>query len=423
MDKRTFLKTLSAVGVGTSPLFACVTRMVASVEGVPDEAVATDDAFWAEVRGRYRLKPDVINLENGYFCMMPEEILEAYVGHVRTVNLHASWYMRRQLADDRRTVVQKLADLAGCPPAELAITRNTTESLDLVIGGIHWEPGDEAVMAEQDYGAMLDMFALQADRHGIVNRRVMIPNHPKNDEEIVDVYASAITDKTRLLMVCQMVNITGQVLPVKKICDMAHASGVEVMVDGAHGFAHIDSNIPALGADYYGASLHKWLSAPMGCGLLWIAKDKIPGLWPLMAESPREPGDIARLNHMGTTPPHVHLGILDAIEFHTRLGPRRKEARLRYLQRYWTSRARELRGVVVNTPADPARHCAIGNVAVDGVEPQELAQRLLDDHAIWTVAIDRPGVRGCRITPNLFTTVAELDTFVGALETIARSSA
>lgn len=421
MDKRTFLKSLSLLGVGASPLLACVDRMVRAVENVPDTEVAQDERFWAEIRSKYRLKPDYINLEGGYYCMMPEEILERYLEHVREINYQASYYMRTVKNDDKRRMVEMLAELGHCSPDELAITRNATESLDLVIGGMHWKAGDEAVMAAQDYGAMLDMFELQARRHQIVNRVVSLPNHPKDDAEIVDLYARAITDRTRLLMVCQMVNITGQILPVKKIADMAHEKGVDVMVDGAHAFAHIDSDIPSLGADYYGASLHKWLSAPLGCGLLWVAKEKIPELWPLFAESPKEEGDIARLNHTGTTPVHVDIAIADAIEFHKRLGPGRKEARLRYLQRYWTQRVRGLPRVSVNTPEQPQRACGIANVGIEGIEPKTLARRLLDEHGIWTVGIDRPGVRGARITPNVYTSTAELDALVGALKALSRA--
>ena len=172
------------------------------------------------------------------------------------------------------------------------MTRNTTESLDTVIQGIDWKSGDEAIMAEQDYGAMLDMFKLQAQRHGMINRIISVPNHPQSDEEIVDLYASAITPKTKLIMVCHMINITGQILPVRKICDMAHEKGVEVMVDGAHAFGHFDFSITDLHCDYYGTSLHKWLSAPLGCGMLYVRQGKASGLWQLFGEMGKDPDDI-----------------------------------------------------------------------------------------------------------------------------------
>jgi selenocysteine lyase/cysteine desulfurase len=291
-----------------------------------------------------------------------------------------------------------------------------------VIAGLPWQPGDEAVMAEQDYGAMLDMFEQQARRHGVVNRRVSLPNHPRSDAELVELYASAITPKTRLLMVCHMINVTGQILPVRKIADMAHARGVEVMVDGSHGFAHVDTDIPSLGGDYYGASLHKWLSAPLGSGILWVRRDKIAGLWPLMAEGPREAGDITRLGHLGTTPVHVHLAIRDAIAYLQALGLSRKRARLAYLQHRWTDALRGEPGIVINTPAEPERACAIANVGLEGVAPAELARVLMDEHRIFTVAIDQVDVRGVRVTPNLCTSSAEIDRLVTALRSQARAS-
>ncbi len=414
MQRRAFLQ-LAAATFGLPPQIACVERAVARVAHVPDDELARDEAFWAEIRAGYDLAPDRINLENGYYCLMPRALLEATVEYARRINLEAAHYMRTAQFDDRAAAVAELAQLANCPSEELIITRNATESLDLVIGGLPWRAGDEAVMAEQDYGAMLDMFELQAQRHGVVNRRVSLPNHPRSDAEIVELYASAITDKTRLLMVCHMVNVTGQILPVRKIADMAHARGVEVMIDGAHAFAHIESDIPSLGGDYYGASLHKWLSAPLGCGILWVRRDKIPGLWPLLAEGPRPADDIARLNHLGTHPVYVHLAIRDAVAYLRALGPTRKQARLRYLQAYWTSKVRDVPRIVVNTPAERERACAIANVGIDGTKPAELAEWLLREHRVYTVAIDQLGVHGCRITPNIYTTTAELDVLVAAL--------
>ena len=309
--------------------------------------------------------------------------------------------------------------MADCSPEELVITRNTTESLDLIISGYPWEAGDEAIMAEQDYGAMLNMFDQVSKRHGVICKRVSVPNHPASDEEIVSLYESAITTRTKLLMICHLINITGQVLPVRKICDMAHRHGVEVMVDGAHSFAHIPVSMKEMDCDYFGSSLHKWLSAPLGAGILYVRKSKIPKIWPLMAESPLADDNIYRLNHTGTTPVHVDLAIVNAIAFYEFIGPKRKEERLRYLQRYWTDQVRQLPGIVLNTPDDPARSCAIANVGIEGMKPKVLAETLLKEYGIWTVAINRPGVVGCRITPNVFTTTEELDVLVGALKELA----
>ncbi|MHB8838280.1 MAG: aminotransferase class V-fold PLP-dependent enzyme, partial [Gemmatimonadaceae bacterium] len=339
-------------------------------------------------------------------------------GHVRHVNFLGSRYMRTVRVDDKQRVRARLAALAGCSSAELIITRNTTESLDTVIAGFDWKPGDEAVMANQDYGAMIDQFKLQARRHGMVNRFIDIPLNPASDDDVVQVYAQAITPTTRLLMICHMVNITGHVLPVRAICDMAHARGVQVMVDGAHAFAHLDFKIPDLHCDYYGASLHKWLSVPLGAGILYVKKERIAGLWPLYGDGTPD-DDILKLNHTGTHPCHTDLGIENAIVFHEAIGAARKEARLRYLQRYWSDQVRGQPKFILNTPADLARSCGIANVGIEGVKPGDLMNVLFERHKIWTVAIDGVGVHGVRVTPQVYTTTAELDALVRALRAIA----
>jgi selenocysteine lyase/cysteine desulfurase len=324
--------------------------------------------------------------------------------------------MRTVQFDNKKKMVEKLGTLLGCDGDELVITRNTTESLDTIIAGFPWKAGDEAIMAEQDYGAMLDMFKQVAKRHGVVNKIVSIPNHPKSDEEIVELYANAITPNTKLIMVCHMVNITGHILPIKKICEMAHSKGVDVLVDGAHAVAHIQYNIKDLGCDYYGASLHKWLSVPLGAGILFVKKEKIKKIWPLIADSPKAEDDISRLNHTGTHPVATDLTISDSIDHYNMIGAARKEARLRYLQLYWTSKVRNLPNVVLNTPAEESRSCGIANVGIKGMKPAMLAETLLKKYKIFTVAIDYANVQGCRITPNLYTTTKELDVLVQALK-------
>jgi selenocysteine lyase/cysteine desulfurase len=334
---------------------------------------------------------------------------------VREINFQGSYYMRTVQFDNKKSMAAKLAEVAGCSSDELIITRNTTESLDMIIGGQDWKPGDEAVMAEQDYGAMLEMFNQVSKRFGVIKKVVSVPNHPQSDDEIVNLYASAISEKTKLLMVCHMINITGQILPVRKICDMAHARGVQVMVDGAHSFAHIKFKIPDLDCDYFGSSLHKWLSVPLGSGILYVKKNKIGNVWPLLAEGERKSDDISRLNHIGTHPAHTDLTIADAIDFYNIIGVERKEARLRFLQNYWTSKVRDLPNVILNTPADPARSCGIANVGLKSMKPADLGDILFSKYTIYTAPIDGAGVHGCRITPNVYTTTADLDVLVKAL--------
>ena len=415
MNKRDFVRTLG----GASLAMVFGDDLWARHAARPPATLARDEDFWAELRRQFALTPDYINLENGYYMMQSRPVLEAFLGHVREVNLAASRYMRTRQSDDKLAARKLLAAMAGCSHEELIITRNTTESLDTVIAGFDWKPGDEAVMAAQDYGAMLDQFKLQARRYGMVNRVVSLPMNPRSDDEIVELYAGAITPKTRLLMVCHMVNITGQILPVRKICDMAHARGVPVMVDGAHAFAQLDFRIPDLDCDYYGASLHKWLGVPLGAGILYVRKDRIPSLWPIYGDAAMADDDIRKLNHTGTHPVHTDLTIQDAIAFHQSIGIRRKEARLRHLQTYWTGQVRGVPGIHLNTPEDPARSCAIANVGLAGMKPGDLSKALLEQYRIWTVAIDGAGVHGARITPGVFTTTAELDALVAALKELA----
>jgi selenocysteine lyase/cysteine desulfurase len=421
MNKRDFVR--ASAGAGLSLLLG--DKLWARYAELPALHLAEREDFWDTIRAKYRLKPDYINLENGYYSMQAQPVLEAFIARVRDANYQASYYMRTRRVPDKAAARDRLAAMAGCAPEELIITRNTTESLDTVINGYDWKPGDEAVMAEQDYGHMLAQFKLVARRYGMVNRMVSVPVDPKGDDEIVRVYAGAITPRTRLLMVSHMINITGQILPVRQIADMAHARGVDVLIDGAHTFAHIDFNVPDLGGDYFGASLHKWLGCPLGTGILYVRKDKIRSLWPVYGDSqPIDDGDIMKLNHTGTHPVHTDLAIADAIDFHNMIGTQRKEARLRYLQRYWTDKVRGMKNVVLNTPTDPLRSCGIANVGVAGIKPPDLAKRLLDTYRIFTVAVDNDaaGVHGVRVTPHVFIMPKELDTFVTAITEIARTA-
>jgi len=421
MDKRTFIKNISLLGITGLPGVSNFDKWISKFEQFSPDQLADDETFWAGVRGGYKLKPDYINLENGYYCFLPQETLEKFITHVREVNYQGSYYMRTVQWDNKKAIAAKLAVLAGCSADELIITRNATESLDMIIGGMHWQAGDEAVMAEQDYGSMLEMFKMVAAKFGVINKIVSVPNHPSSDEEIVKVYADAITPKTKLMMVGHMINITGQILPVQKICDMAHAKGVQVMVDGAHAFAHFKFSIPDLHCDYYGTSLHKWLSVPLGAGFLYVKKENIKNIWPLLAEGDKKEDDISRLNHIGTHPVHTDLAIADAIDFYLKIGAERKEARLRFLQNYWTSKVRNLPNIIVNTPADAARSCGIANVGVNGMKPADLADTLFKKYKIYTVAIDYINVHGCRISPNIYTTPKELDQFVFALKELSKN--
>lgn len=379
----------------------------------------SEESFWKSIRKDYLLKKDYVNLENGYYCFIPQPTLNKYLEHVKRINFEGSYYMRNQLDLDKRKTAERLSNLVNCDKDELAITRNTTESLDLIITGFPWKKNDEAIFAMQDYGSMQEMFKLTAKRRGIVNKIISVPNHPKNDEEIVSLYEKQITKKTKLIMVSHMINITGQILPVKKICEMAHSYNIDVLVDGAHCVGHIDVDIKDLNCDYYGSSLHKWLSAPLGTGLLFVKKEKISKIEPILAGHVHQRDNIMRLNHIGTHPVHSDLAINDAIDYLESIGIERKQNRLRYIQRYWSDKLRFKNNIIINTPTEIQRSCGIANIGVKNKTPDELSKILFNEYSIFTVAIDYANVKGCRITPNIYTNEEELDYFVESIIKIA----
>jgi selenocysteine lyase/cysteine desulfurase len=419
MDKRNFIKTLGALSF--SPLVS--TNKLIDFKNLSQTLphIKNDDELWKTVRSHYTLKDEYINLESGYYNIIPNPILDNFINHVKHVNIQGSYYMRNDLNKNKDRVTKQLADFVRSTPDQIAITRNATESLDLIISGFPWKKGDEAIYAKQDYGTMKEMFEQIANRYGVKNKIVSVPNHPKNDEEIVSLYESQITNKTKLIMICHMINVTGQILPVKKICKMAHAYGVEVLVDGAHCVGHFDFSIDDFNCDYYGSSLHKWLATPLGAGLLYVNKNKTHRIWPLLANGNTDKSDIKRLNHIGTHPVHTDLAISNSIDYIKWIGIEKKEKRMRFLQRYWSDQLRSFKNVIVNTPEDVKRSCGIGNIGVTNMSPSKMADVLFEKYNIFTVAIDYANVKGCRISPNIFTTTEELDRFIFAVKEIASS--
>ena len=417
MDKRRFIKSLGALSF--SPLIFAneLTDFKPISKTLP--VINNEDELWKTVRSHYTLKEEYINLESGYYSIIPNPVLDHFIKHVKDVNIEGSYYMRNNLIKNKDRVIGELANIVGSSPDQIAITRNATESLDLIISGFPWKKGDEAIYAKQDYGTMKEMFEQISNRYGVVNKVISVPNHPKNDEEIVSLYESQITSKTKLIMVCHMINITGQILPIKKICEMAHNYGVEVMVDGAHCVGHFDFSIDDFNCDYYGSSLHKWLATPLGAGLLYVNKNKTHRIWPLLANGNNNKSDIKRLNHIGTHPVHTDLAISNSIDYLKWIGMERKEKRMRFLQRYWSDKLRNVKNVIVNTPLDINRSCGIGNVGLTNISPSKMEDLLFQKYKIFTVAIDYANVKGCRISPNIFTTTKELDIFVEAVKELS----
>jgi len=388
---------------------------------VPPKILARDESYWDEIRKMFRVAPEFVNLENGYYSLTAEPVTDAGVDYLKTVNANHSFYLRREYKEDRVRLLNEVAELAGCSPEELILCRNTTEALDTVIMGLDLKPGDEVIMTDQDYYSVLQCWTMRARRYGSVNKVISIPFHPKSDEEIVAAYERAITPKTKVLMVTHLINTSGQILPVRKIADMAHRHGIEVISDSAHAFAHIDFKIPDLDCDYLGASLHKWLGAPLGTGILYMKKEKIKKVWPLFGDDKYPDDDMRKFGHIGTIPCHNELAITDAIAFHEKIGAKQKEERLRYLATYWRDRVKDIPGVIINTPDQPHRYCAIANVGIKGVDSTQLAEILFEKYNIFTVTKNNQEMNGVRVTPHLYNSLAELDQLVAALKKIANS--
>ncbi len=425
-NRRNFMTKASGALAGTSVLSAwdasalsLVQRVSRQKAPVPADALASDEDYWQEVRRAFRVNPDFINLENGYYSLMAEPVTTAQIDDLAMINANHSFYMRRQHKEDRARIREQVAKLAGCSPEELMLCRNTTEALDTVIMGLTMKPGDEAIMTEQDYGSMLQCFAMRARRFGSVNKIIKLPFHPQSDEEIVAAYEAAITPRTKVILVTHLINTTGQILPVRKIADMAHARGVEIISDSAHAFAHVEFQIPDLDCDYFGASLHKWLGAPLGTGILYIKKEKINKVWPLFGDNTYADDDIRKFGHIGTIPCHNDRAVADAIDFHHAIGGPKKEARLRYLTAYWMDKVKDNPNIVINTPVQSARYCAIANVGVKGIDSDALADVLFEKYNIFTVTKNVGEVSGVRVTPHLYNSPDDLDRLVAALQELA----
>ena len=426
-SRRTFLKRVGTVG-STAALttifipqgFSAFVDKKPSLDVSKDlDGTASDEDFWYHVQKAFLQSPHFINLEAGYFSPQPQEVMEAQLKNIEMINEQPSYYMRRRQHEERLQIKRMIAEQAGVSADEIVITRNTTESLNTVILGYPWEEGDEAIVNGQDYPNMLQAFWQAEKRYGIKTKDIVLPLHPDSDEEIVRLYEEAITSRTKVILCTHMINITGQIQPVSKICDMAHSHGVEVIVDGAHTFAHLDFKIPELHCDYYGASLHKWLCCPLGLGLLYIKEDRISKLWPLFGDITAPEGSITKFERVGTRPVSANITIASALKFHNAIGSKRKEERLRYLKDYWCNQVKDISGVRLNVPLEAGRSCAIANVAVEGVTPDELARTFYDNYRIFTVAINNPQTPGVRVTPHLYTRIEELDLLADAIKEAA----
>lgn len=405
---------------------AAARRGEARAGGSLADDLSDDEEFWREIQQAFSVPRGIINLDNGCTCPSPRIVTEAMVRYAwreQEAPCHVAgelWPMIERVRGD-------LAGMLGCDSQEVAIVRNATEALDTVLLGLELRRGDEVVTTTHDYWAMLDALEQRSRREGIVVRKIPVPTPPRSLDDLADAFARAITPKTRLVLVSHPVNLTGQLFPIRRISEIAHRAGAEVLVDGAHSFAHLDMKITDLGCDYFGASLHKWLLAPVGTGLLYVKRDKIGKVWPLVPAPAAQRESIKKFEYTGTVSVAPFIAIAEAIAFHRGIGAKRKEDRLRRLTHYWAERVAGLPKVRMHTSLAPEMSCGLATFEIEGVHPKALTSYLWEKHRILVQAMvddAQPAVqgefRGVRVTPNVYTMLPELDAFSEVIERVVR---
>ncbi len=401
-----------------------IDRVQAAAKHVQDrtpESLAADEDYWAEVRTAFTVDRNIINLNNGGVCPSPRVVQDAMRRYLEISNMAPVHTMWKILEPQVESVRRRLAAAFGCDPEEIAITRNASEALEICQLGLDLKPGDEVLTTTQDYPRMITTWRQRERRDGIVLKMIQFPVPPSSLDDLYQRIERAITPKTRVILICQITNRTGQIFPVKQICRMARARNIEVIVDGAHAFAQYPFKLADLDCDYYGTSLHKWLLAPHGTGFLYVRKSKIAKLWPMMAAPASMNDNIRKFEEIGTHPAANHNAIGEALTFHESIGADRKIARLRYLRERWSRRLERVPGVSILTSYDPAMSAGLGMVSVKGADHGKLTAALWDKYNIIVVPIASDEYAGLRITPNIYTTLEEIDTFCAAIEKEARA--
>ena len=389
-----------------------------SVTHLSLDECARDEDFWHQIKMAYTVSSTLLNLNNGGVSPSPKVVQDAVVRYNQLSNETPSYYMWRILDKGRNTIREKLARIGGCSPEEVAINRNSSEALETVIFGLQLKPGDEVVLTKQDYPNMINAWKQREHRDGIVLKWLNLELPTEDTLQIVKQFEDAFTTKTKIVHVTHMINWCGQLLPAKEIAKAAHKRGIEVVLDAAHTFAHINYNIPDLGCDYFGTSLHKWLCAPFGSGMLYVKKEKIKNLYPLFAAPELESDDIRKFEHLGTRSFAIEQAIGQAADFHQMIGAERKQKRLFYLKNYWTEKLKDFPQFKVHTPKSAALSGAICLCSVDGIDSRELARRLDREYNIHVTTINWENLNGIRVTPNVYTLTSDLDRMVKAIREI-----
>ena len=425
LDRRQFLGSIAKPAAAASVVLSSpslIARALDSVKGITGDpkVIARDERYWREIQQAYSADRGIVNLNNGGVSPSPIVVQNAMKRHLDFSNTTPAYSMWRILEPQREPVRRRVARFFKCSPEEIAFTRNASESLQICQNGFDMEPGDEVLTTTQDYGRMINTFKQRECRDGIIMKQFKIPIPAENDNEIVRLFEKNITSKTKMILMCHMINITGQILPVKKVVKMARKYNIPVIVDGAHTFAHFEFDANDLDCDYYASSLHKWLCAPHGTGLLYVRKNKIADLWPLQAPAECSMEDIRKFEEIGTHPAANYLAIGDALTFHQGIGTKNIEQRLIYLRDRWAKRLLKNDRIKLHTSLKPGKGCAIATVQIEGIDTSDVSKHLWDKYKIFVVAIKHPEFEGCRITPHIYTTTEELDRFSDAMEHIVK---
>ncbi len=396
-------------------------KLVKEIDHLSPEEAAIDEDFWFQIQQSFAVSRGNINLNNGGVSPSPRIVTEALVRYLWQQEDATAYTMWQIMQPQLETIRTGLAEMFGCDREEIAITRNASESLEILLMGMDLKSGDEILTSSQDYPRMLTTLRQREQREGLILKTIKIPVPANSKDEVIDAFARGISSKTKLILVSHQINLTGQIIPVKEICNLAKSKGIEVIVDGAHSFSQFEFKQKDLNCDYFGTSLHKWLYAPKGTGMLFIKKEKISKIWPLMAADVKQATDIRKFEEIGTNSIAIKLAIGEAIAYTNGIGLKRKEARLRFLSRYWMNILKSEKNIYFNTSFDDSLSCAIGNFSINGVDPSEIGAFLHSKHKIFTTPIIHDEFKGIRITPNLYTTTQELDRFCNIIREISKT--
>lgn len=426
-SRRSFLKK-SATALGAFSIVPFATKASDDVSDAllelnqlsPLEA-AEDDELWTRIAQAYTVSPAILNLNNGGVSPQPKVVQDAVDRYYHYSNEGPSYYMWQILDKGREPLRKKLAALAGVSPEEIAVNRNTTEALGTFTWGIDMQKGDEIVMTKQDYPNMIHAWKQREQREGVKINWINLNLPIDNDEVALKAYIEATTPKTKIWHITHLMTWTGQILPAAKLCAEARKRGIISIVDAAHSFAHLDYKISDFNCDYFGTSLHKWLCAPFGTGMMYIRKERIEKTWPLFPNDKPQSGDIKKFEALGTRSFAPEQAINQAVDFHNAIGSRRKQERLHYLKKYWCEAVTKNPRIKLHISLKPEYSCALGTFSIDGLDVGDISSKLFGEHQIHTVSIKWENVNAVRVTPHVYTSTKDLDRFIDAVMKIAAS--